>query len=95
VHSETQQTPLERFEQASAPALPTPALLREAFLWSQAWTVTNTAMVSLRSNHYEVDAALVGRHTASSVESFSSKSSAKRAAESVKASAASAPVVEE
>ena len=34
VHSETGQTPLERFDAAGAPPLPTPALLREAFLWS-------------------------------------------------------------
>ena len=61
VHSETEQTPLARFEQAGAPALPTPALLREAFLWSQERTVTKTATVSLHANQYEVDAALVGR----------------------------------
>ena len=61
VHSETKQTPLERFEQAGAPVLPTPALLREAFLWSQERTVTKTATVSLHANQYEVDAALVGR----------------------------------
>lgn len=60
-HSETGQTPLARFEQAGAPALPTPALLREAFLWSQERTVTKTATVSLHANQYEVDAALVGR----------------------------------
>ena len=34
VHSETGQTPLERFDAAGAPPLPTPALLREAFLWA-------------------------------------------------------------
>jgi putative transposase len=61
VHSETQQTPLERFGAAGAPPLPTPALLREAFLWSQERTVTKTATVSLHGNQYEVDAALVGR----------------------------------
>ena len=61
VHSETGQTPLERFDAAGAPALPTPALLREAFLWSQERTVTKTATVSLHGNIYEVDAALVGR----------------------------------
>ena len=33
VHSETGQTPLARFDAAGAPSLPTPALLREAFLW--------------------------------------------------------------
>ena len=61
VHSETGQTPLERFDAAGAPALPTPALLREAFLWSRERTVTKTATVSLHGNTYEVDAALVGR----------------------------------
>ena len=61
VHSETGQTPLARFETAGAPALPTPALLREAFLWSVERTVTKTATVSLHSNQYEVDAALIGR----------------------------------
>jgi putative transposase len=61
VHSETGQTPLERFDAAGAPALPTPALLREAFLWSQERTVAKTATVSLHGNEYEVDAALVGR----------------------------------
>ena len=40
------------------PALPTPALLREALLWSQERV---TATVSLHGNQYEVDAALVGR----------------------------------
>ncbi|MGH2863483.1 MAG: DDE-type integrase/transposase/recombinase [Solirubrobacteraceae bacterium] len=61
VHSETGQTPLARFDAAGAPALPTPALLREAFLWSQERTVTKTATVSLYANSYEVDPALVGR----------------------------------
>jgi putative transposase len=61
VHSETGQSPLGRFDAAGAPALPTPALLREAFLWSQERTVTKTATVSLFGNSYEVDAALVGR----------------------------------
>ncbi len=61
VHSETGQTPLERFDAAGAPGLPTPALLREAFLWSEERTVAKTATVSLHGNEYEVDAALVGR----------------------------------
>jgi len=60
-HSETGQTPLERFDAAGAPSLPTPALLREAFLWSQERTVTKTATVSLHGNQYEVDPALIGR----------------------------------
>lgn len=61
VHSETGQTPLERFDAAGSPALPTPALLREALLWSQERTVAKTATLSLHGNQYEVDAALVGR----------------------------------
>jgi len=61
VHSETGETPLARFDTAGAPRLPTPALLREAFLWSQERTVTKTATVSLHGNQYEVDAALVHR----------------------------------
>jgi putative transposase len=61
VHSETKTTPLARFDSAGVPMLPTPALLREAFLWSVERTVTKTATVSLHGNSYEVDAALVGR----------------------------------
>jgi len=61
VHSETGLSPLERFDNAGAPQLPTPALLREAFLWSQERTVTKTATVSLHGNTYEVDPALAGR----------------------------------
>jgi putative transposase len=61
VHTETGQTPLARFAAAGAPALPTPAMLREAFLWSEKRTVTKTATVSLHGNDYEVDPALAGR----------------------------------
>ena len=60
-HSETGQTPLARFDAAGAPPLPTPVLLREAFLWSTERMVTKTATVSLHGNQYEVDPALVGR----------------------------------
>jgi putative transposase len=60
VHSETKQTPLERFLAAGTPALPTPAELHEAFLWSEWRTVTKTATVNLFANAYEVDQALVG-----------------------------------
>jgi putative transposase len=61
VHSETKTTPLERFFSAGAPALPAPALLHEAFLWSEWRSVTKTCCVSLHGNRYEVDAALIGR----------------------------------
>lgn len=61
VHSETGQPPLQRFLAAGPPALPSPQLLREAFLWSEHRRVTKTATVSLHGNSYEVDAALIGR----------------------------------
>ena len=61
VHSETGQTPLDRFTAVDPPTLPTPTQLHEAFLWSERRTVTKTATVSLHSNTYEVDTALVGR----------------------------------
>ncbi|MGE5857394.1 MAG: DDE-type integrase/transposase/recombinase, partial [Solirubrobacterales bacterium] len=61
VHTETEQSPLDRFGAAGPPVLPTPAQLREAFLWSERRTVTKTATVSLHGNIYSVDAALVGR----------------------------------
>jgi type II secretory pathway predicted ATPase ExeA len=60
VHSETNMTPLDRFG-AGTPRYPSAAALHEAFLWSEARTVTKTATVSLFSNSYEVDPALVGR----------------------------------
>lgn len=60
VHSETNMTPMERFG-AGTPRYPSAEALHEAFLWSEARTVTKTATVSLFSNSYEVDPALVGR----------------------------------
>jgi putative transposase len=60
-HRETNQSPLERFTAAGIPDVPSPQLLREAFLWAETRTVTKTAMVSLHGNRYEVDPALVGR----------------------------------
>jgi putative transposase len=41
--------------------LPTPAQLREAFLWSEHRTVTKTATCSLHGNTYQVDPLLAGR----------------------------------
>lgn len=61
VHSETGETPLARFMVGGPPALPSPAQLHEAFLWSETRTVTKTATVALHGNSFEVDAALVGR----------------------------------
>ncbi len=61
VHSETGETPTERFLRAGPQQIPDAALVREAFLFSEWRTVTKTATVSLFSNHYEVDQALIGR----------------------------------
>ncbi len=61
VHAETGERPIDRFAAGGAVVLPSPALLHEAFLWSETRTVTKTATVSLHGNSYEVDAALVGR----------------------------------
>lgn len=61
LHRETGQTPIERWSAGEPAVLPTPARLREAFLWSAWRTVTKTATVSMHGNSYEVDAALIGR----------------------------------
>lgn len=61
VHSETGQTPLQRWEAGDPPKIPGTADLREAFLWEQTRTVTKTATVSLHGNIYQVDGGLVGR----------------------------------
>jgi putative transposase len=60
-HSETGQAPWDRWAVLTSLPLPSPAQLREAFLWSEWRTVTKTATVGLHGNTYEVDAALVGR----------------------------------
>ena len=62
-HTETGAPPLRRWQEGvSAPLpLPTPAQLREAFLWSEFRTVTKTATVSLHGNAYQVDELLTGR----------------------------------
>ena len=61
VHSETGEPPLARWATGiSRPLpLPSPAQLREAFLWSERRTVKKTATVSLHGNLYQVDASLV------------------------------------
>ena len=65
-HTETGQTPLDRWDAGwqrlgRTPAMPTADDLTEAFLWSEYRTVTRTATVSLHGNVFQVDAALVGR----------------------------------
>ena len=63
VHSETSQAPLARWQAGLPDPLPrpTPAQLREAFLWSAHRMVTKTGTVSLHNNVFEVDPALAGR----------------------------------
>lgn len=64
VHSETEQTPLERFQQSIAKTpvrQADPAQLRQAFLWRDKRTVTRTATLSLQGNRYGVDPILAGR----------------------------------
>lgn len=62
-HSGTGMAPLARWRDGIAHPLPTPtpAQLREAFLWSTQRTVTKTATVSLHNNTYQVDPVLTGR----------------------------------
>jgi putative transposase len=63
VHSQTGMAPLTRWRDGLTHPIPTPtpAQLREAFLWSAQRTVHRTATVSLHNNVYQVDPALVGR----------------------------------
>jgi putative transposase len=60
-HSETGQPPLQRWQAGGPFPLPTPAALREAFLWSEQRMVKKTATVSLHGNVYQVETDLVGR----------------------------------
>ncbi|MGH7745693.1 MAG: DDE-type integrase/transposase/recombinase, partial [Candidatus Dormibacteria bacterium] len=61
VHSETDMAPIDRWMAGAPFPLPTNAALWDAFRWSEHRTVAKTATVSLHSNTYNVDAALVGR----------------------------------
>jgi putative transposase len=61
VHSETGEPPLARWAKGIPEPLPlpSPAQLREAFLWGERRTVKKTATVSLHGNIYQVDPSLV------------------------------------
>ncbi len=63
IHSETGAAPLRCWSQGVPDPLPrpSPAQLREAFLWSEYRTVAKTATVSLHANLYQVDELLIGR----------------------------------
>lgn len=60
IHTETGQSPLERFLAAGAPQGVGQARLSEAFLWSETRTVSKTATVSLHGNIYDVEPDLAG-----------------------------------
>jgi putative transposase len=62
LHSETAQSPLERFRQDTNPATRSvdPAQLRQAFLHRARRKVTKTATFSFRNNRYRVPAYLRG-----------------------------------
>lgn len=61
MHSETGEPPLARWAKGTGEPLPlpSPAQLREAFLWAERRTVKKTATVSLHGNLYQVDPSLV------------------------------------
>ena len=61
VHTETGQTPQARLAAAGPPALPDPALLKEAFCWSVIRQVRKTGTVAVEGNVYSVDPFLAGR----------------------------------
>ena len=61
IHSETNETPIERFERGGPHHGADPERLAEAFRWSVLRKVTRTATVSLEGNTYAVDPALVAR----------------------------------
>ncbi len=63
VHSETGEAPAARWAKAAPAgrAVPDPAALREAFLWSERRKAPKTALVSLHGNSCQVDAWLAGR----------------------------------
>jgi putative transposase len=61
VHTETGQAPQARYQAAGPPALPDPALLREAFSWSVIRQVRKTGTVAVEGNVYSVDPFLAGR----------------------------------
>jgi putative transposase len=61
VHSETGETPRDRWDAAGPQPVPPPGRLRYAFAWSDVRTVRKTATVELEGNVYSVDPFLTGR----------------------------------
>jgi transposase InsO family protein len=62
VHSETGQSPLERYQAGIALVRPAdPEILCKAFLWREKRTVRKDGRIALQGNSYRVDAQFVGR----------------------------------
>jgi putative transposase len=60
-HGETGQPPIGRWLAGAPFPTPSPARLREAFLWSELRTVAKTATIKLFGGVYETDPVLAGR----------------------------------
>jgi putative transposase len=61
-HSETGQTPLERFQAGLEQVRPAdPEIVRKAFLWREFRQVRKNATLDLQGNTYQVDPSLSGR----------------------------------
>jgi len=62
VHSETEQTPLERYQQGlDTVRSADPEILRKAFLWRETRKVRKDGCIELQGNRYQVDPHLAGR----------------------------------
>ncbi len=62
VHSETEQTPLERYQQGlDTIRSADPEILRKAFLWRETRKVRKDGCIELQGNRYQVDPHLAGR----------------------------------
>jgi putative transposase len=60
-HGETGQPPIERWLAGAPFPTPSPAQLREAFLWAEWRLVAKTATIKLFGGVYETDPVLAGR----------------------------------
>jgi putative transposase len=62
IHSETEQTPLERYQQGlDTIRSADPEILRKAFLWRETRKVRKDGCIELQGNRYQVDPHLAGR----------------------------------
>jgi transposase InsO family protein len=62
VHTETEQTPLERYQQGlDTIRSADPEILRKAFLWRETRKVRKDGCIELQGNRYQVDPHLAGR----------------------------------